>query len=89
MKDNDFTKFYKGKIILDETPELMMSLNKQQTFKQVIQKDADFFAKTNIIDYSLLVGQIKNPMEELLEMIEEDPSLTHGVFISREIADKR
>ena len=68
MKDNDFIKFKKEvKLPADKYQELMNTLN----------KDATFLAKSNIIDYSLLLGEIDNTDEELQELKiwceDEDP----------------
>ena len=58
LKDNDFLRFFEGKIILDESDDIMEKLDKKEKFKQVIEKDSAFFSRTNIIDYSLLLGEI-------------------------------
>ena len=84
LKDNDFTKFFRGKVILDESEDMMAKLDKKESFNNVIKSDAAFFAKTNIIDYSLLLGEILTPLDELEDLIEEDRNLTHGVYISTE-----
>ena len=45
MKDIDFLRFYKDKIILDEKNEnLRILLQKQSTFAKVVEKDTNFFA---------------------------------------------
>lgn len=59
MKDLDFLKYFKNTIVLDEgNPELQELLCKSNTFREVIEKDCTFFAKSKIIDYSLLLGKI-------------------------------
>ena len=59
MKDLDFLKYFKGTIELEESnPDLQELLCKSNTFKEVIEKDCAFFARAQIIDYSLLLGKI-------------------------------
>ena len=59
MKDLDFLKYFKNTIMLNESdPELQELLCKNYTFKEVIRKDCNFFARASIIDYSLLLGKI-------------------------------
>ena len=82
LKDNDFRRFFRGKIVLDETDDMMAKLDKKEKFKTVIEKDSAFFARTDIIDYSLLLGEIQTPLDTLEDMIEDDRSLTHGVYMS-------
>ena len=55
-------RFRKGKIVLEESDiNVQQLLGKTSTFRSVIEKDSAFFAQTNIIDYSLLLGKIENP----------------------------
>ena len=62
MKDLDFLRFFKGSIVLEEKDsEIQDLLGKTSTFREVIEKDAAFFARTGIIDYSLLLGKLVNP----------------------------
>ena len=59
MKDLDFLKYFKNTIVLNEDdPELQELLCKNNTFREVIDRDTKFFAKSKIIDYSLLLGKI-------------------------------
>ena len=59
MKDCDFLKFFKNSIVLDESQaDLQELLCKNNLFREVIEKDCAFFAKSRIIDYSLLLGKI-------------------------------
>jgi len=59
MKDLDFIRFRKDTIVLEESdPDIQDLLCKNNTFREVIEKDCAFFAKARIIDYSLLLGKI-------------------------------
>lgn len=90
MKDLDFLKYFKNSIVLNEgDPELQELLCKNNTFSEVIERDCNFFAKSKIIDYSLLLGKINTKdalgmpnLELLYQQISEDPSLSHGVYIT-------
>lgn len=55
LKDNDFRHFMpKLKIV-----EQLLPKGANKTLLDVIDLDADFLASCNIIDYSLLIGEIK------------------------------
>ena len=77
--------------MLDEADkDLQELLCKTSTFREVVDKDCQFFAKAGIIDYSLLLGRIEtvdqlgdSTIDTLLDKIEEDPSLAHGVFVTQ------
>ena len=59
MKDLDFLRHFKDSILLDEAnQDLREILGKTITFREVMDKDCSFFAKSKIIDYSLLLGKI-------------------------------
>ena len=47
LKDNDFTK---------KNEKIKVTSDMRKRIIEVIYKDADFFSKNNLIDYSLLVG---------------------------------
>ena len=57
MKDLDFLAFVKEVKIKHEKN------SKKHSIIDILSHDADFFAQTNIIDYSLLLGVINNPVE--------------------------
>ena len=92
MKDLDFLKYFKDTITLNENNvHLQELLCKNNTFREVVEKDCAFFARARIIDYSLLLGKINtqdalgNPdLERFFNQLEEDPSLSHGVYITQE-----
>merc|ERR1712061_572330 len=70
-------------------------LGKTSTFRAVVGKDTDFFGQAGIIDYSLLLGRIETfdengeyNIDPLLQMISEDPSLSHGVYITAPTANR-
>lgn len=56
LKCNDFRRLMK-QIILDEEDG---KDSHRSTFKEVCKCDADFFAATGIIDYSLLMGLVED-----------------------------
>ena len=58
MKDNDFVKFV-GNIILSSTD--------RDSLLNVLRSDAHFLSTHNLMDYSLLVGEI-DPQEDLQEL---------------------
>ena len=76
--------------MLDEVDnDFKILLGKTSTFKQVIEKDSAFFARTGIIDYSLLLGKVETPedvdednLEWLYGSIIQDPSLAHGLYVT-------
>jgi len=61
----------------------------------VIEKDAAFFARAGIIDYSLLLGRIENSnsldssIDWLEDAILQDSTLAHGVFFTDGPQEKR
>lgn len=60
LKDNDFRTHIK-EINLDERPFKGRSNGfKRKPFHEIIKADSDFFIRTEIIDYSLLLGEIVN-----------------------------
>ena len=77
LKDNDWRKYIKH-ITLDE-----YGFNNRPKFKTLIDKDAAFFAKAGIIDYSLLLGEILSEPEiidNLKERAKVEPKLFNGVY---------
>jgi len=95
MKDLDFLKYFKDTIVLDESNvELQELLCKSNMFRQVVEKDCEFFARARIIDYSLLLGKINTTdalgnsnLEALFEELDDDPSLSHGVYVTQATDD--
>lgn len=57
------------------------SLQQEAKFHQTIDADSKFLQQMSIIDYSLLVGKLNTPVEELREMCREDPKLAKGLFV--------
>lgn len=50
-------------------------------FRDVLRKDADFFARTDIIDYSLLLGEVvTDDIEDLKEQVKINPELGQGLY---------
>ena len=50
LKDNDFRR-HMGQITLEESGE-------KRRLLEIVTSDADFFERCQIMDYSLLIGQI-------------------------------
>ena len=81
LKCNDFRRLMK-QIILDEEDG---KDSHRSTFKDVCKSDADFFATTGIIDYSLLMGLVEDiDIEDLKEQISLNPELGNGVYFDTE-----
>lgn len=75
LKDNDFTKHVKSiefALTNDQLDESQLLITKKSTLIQILKDDADFLAKCSIIDYSLLLGEIEDPADELRERIQEE-----------------
>ena len=53
---------------------------------EILQKDAEFFAVTEIIDYSVLLGHIKGPhtAAEMSTLIQEGQESGQGIYLSRD-----
>jgi len=96
MKDLDFLRFRKDWIVLEEQdPEVLSLLGKTSTFEQVVRRDTAFFAKSGLIDYSLLLGKIntrdsldRQTISHLKDEIEMDSSLAHGVYFTQKTDSK-
>jgi len=59
MKDLDFLRHFKDSIMLDEANEEFKEiLGKTSLYREVVDRDCSFFARSKIIDYSLLLGKI-------------------------------
>ena len=59
MKDNDFIKYVKQiEIEIEENSE-------RGSIIEILKKDADFLASCDIIDYSILLGEILDDAERL------------------------
>ena len=73
MKDNDFRNCI-GQIRLTER------LDESQTrpLLDILETDTQFLASCNIIDYSLILGEVKfsESIADLKELIEDEPSLS-------------
>jgi hypothetical protein len=83
LKDNDFRQFMpKLKIV-----EQLLPKGANKTLLEVVDLDADFLASCNIIDYSLLIGEIKlsaegkEGIEELREVCRNLPDFGTSVYI--------
>ena len=79
LKDNDWRNHVKS-LTLDEE-----GFNNRSKFQTIIERDAAFFAKAGIIDYSLLLGEIlMEPaiVAELKERAKLEPDLFNGVYFA-------
>ena len=87
LKCNDFRKFEKNIILDEEEVKSRVTLGEKQraVFKDIVRKDADFFAAARIIDYSLLLGEVvENDMDDLRDQIRANPELGSGVYFDVE-----
>jgi 1-phosphatidylinositol-4-phosphate 5-kinase len=90
LKDNDFRTQIKV-IKLDEKPPAGQNslYCKKRPFHEIIMTDTEFFIHAQIIDYSLLLGEIVDvEYHELRDHIQEFPELGNGIYFepSREKA---
>ena len=70
-------------IKLDERPMGTSDFksSKRRCFHDIIRTDIDFFIAAQIIDYSLLVGEIVDvEYAEVRKLIEENPELNNGIY---------
>ena len=89
LKCNDYRKFQKQIILDEEEIKSRSTLGEKRSqrtvFKDVVKKDADFFAEARIIDYSLLLGEvIEDDIEDLRDQIRTNPELGNGVYFDVE-----
>ena len=75
LKDLDFMQYIK-QIQLNHKID-----DKRPRLEEILASDATFFARTNIIDYSLLLGEIRNS-EELLEQLDANEQSSDGIYFS-------
>jgi len=57
LKCNDFREQIKS-IVIDEQFNLNLKGVKRRTFHEIVRLDIEFLIRAEIIDYSLLVGEI-------------------------------
>jgi len=85
LKCNDFRRLQR-QIILDEEElrergTVMDRKFHRTVFRDVLRKDADFFSRTDIIDYSLLLGEVvTDDVEDLKEQVKINPELGQGLY---------
>ena len=89
LKCNDFRRLQKKIILDEEDARTRVTLGEKKPhraiFKEVLRKDADFFAQARIIDYSLLLGEVTDhDAEDLREQIKNNPELGNGVYFDVE-----
>jgi len=78
LKDNDFRN-YVGKLsITDSLKPDAWDLHK------ILNADSNFLRSVDIIDYSLLLGEITTPSAELKQQIAEEPELGRGVYCTED-----
>lgn len=88
LKDNDFIKHVKNIELVEfqRDPDISQILTKKRsTLIEVLKADADFLGVCQIIDYSLLLGEIEGDAEELRDKIEneQDDNFYRGVYFTR------
>ena len=81
LKDNDWRKHI-GNLTLDEE-----GFANREKFNSIIEKDAAFFAKAGIIDYSLLLGEIvldKESTDRLRDLAKVETDAFNGVYFTED-----
>jgi len=59
------------------------TISKKTSLHQIIERDCNFFQSNSLIDYSLLIGEIKSKnAHEVRQMVHRDPSLAQGLYYS-------
>lgn len=89
LKDNDFTKHVKNIELIEpkHCPDTSAILaKKRHTLIEILKADADFLGACQIIDYSLLLGEIEDDADSLRDRIEteNDENAYRGVYFSKE-----
>lgn len=62
LKDNDFIKHMKGGLTFVENRQDEFG-NKKRKIKEIIRTDTEFLMEQQLIDYSLLLGQLADNRE--------------------------
>ena len=75
LKDNDFRKYMKQINFVEQMKPDMPPL------LDVIRNDSEFLKRSNLIDYSLLLGELKIELSSLREMCKKNPELGRGIYI--------
>ena len=79
MKDNDFRNCI-GQIRFNERLDPCQT----RSLIDILETDTQFLASCEIIDYSLILGEVKfnQSIEELRELIEEEPGLSQNLYLA-------
>ena len=82
LKDNDFRKYVQKLKIVEQ----LIPKGANRTLLEIIDLDADFLASVNIIDYSLLLGEInlsegKSGIKELREVCKSLPDFGTAIYL--------
>lgn len=77
LKDLDFIDHVK------KIKFLMPANSGKQKLEDILTKDAQFFADTNILDYSLLLGRLKNP-EEIFDKVVSGEIKEASIYFSED-----
>lgn len=75
LKDNDFTAWMQPLQLVECIKQDMPPL------KDVLEEDTTFLSKLALIDYSFLLGQVKQTPEQVRKICKHDPALGRGVYI--------
>lgn len=47
----------------------------------MLSADVEFLTRNNLIDYSFLLGEVQQPIDEVRRLCKQDPALGRGVYL--------
>ena len=60
----------------------MLDEGQKNNLHSIIERDCQFLQDSHLIDYSLLIGEISVPVNQVRSMVRRDPSLATGLHFS-------